>query len=586
MNIIGFSGVPRSVAFKRAEWPGLDEREYRICQGFDAAAVLVQDGRIVAASAEERYTNRKHTGEFPVNAIKDCLRQASLELDDIDQFVHAFNYEPYDFFFKQNAISSKLYNEVLSKSAIISSALDVMPEFPGDRLACVNHHLSHAASAYYASGWDDCLVVVLDGMGEVYGGSVYVASDGKLKLIDEIPSHDSIGILYSLITLHLGFDFGADEYKIMGLAPYGNATRFDSFFNNAVELLSNGSIRIPMLAMNQSRLDRETYRISRNYLDEHLWPARKPDEPLLEIHQDIAAGLQKCLERAISHICSHFSHSTGQTRLAMAGGVALNCTNNGKLYRSGLFDDIFIQPAAGDDGAAAGAALFCAAMAGEVVNERMPVPLLGPFYSLSDIEEAIKTFREQVTVQRFDSLHASCVSAADDIARGKIIAWYRGRMEFGPRALGNRSILGNPADPTMRDRINALIKKREAFRPFAPAVSIEQVSKWFEVLPQAEFPYMIATANVRSQFRQELPAITHVDGSARIQTVSAVDNKDFHTLLGFVGEKTGREMVLNTSFNVKGQPMVNTPEEAISTMLDANIDALYLENFLIIKKSG
>jgi len=585
MNIIGLSGVPRSVAFKRAQWPGLDEREYRICQGFDAAAVLVQDGRIIAASAEERYTNRKHTGEFPVNAIKDCLQQASLGLDDIDQFAHAFNYEPYDFFFKQNTVSSKLYDEVLSKAAIISSAQEVMPDFPGERLVCVNHHLSHAASAYFASGWNECLVVILDGMGEVYGGSVYSASNGKLDLLHEIPSIDSIGILYSLITLHLGFDFGADEYKIMGLAPYGDAARFEAFFSSAVELLANASIRIPMLAMNHTREERETYQITRNYLDDNLLPARKPGAPLLAIHQDVAAGLQKCLERAVRHICSGFADSTGHRKLAMAGGVALNCTSNGKLMRSGLFEDIFIQPAAGDDGAAAGAALFCAAMAKEVFNERMPVPFLGPSYSSAEIEQAIEVYRQHITVQQLDTHEACCESAADKIAEGKIIAWCRGRMEFGPRALGNRCILGNPGDPTMRDRINALIKKREAFRPFAPAVSIEQASKWFDVPPQLEFPYMIATANVRPEYRKALPAVTHVDGSARIQTVSAHDNKSFHALLRVVGKKTGRELVLNTSFNVKGQPMVNTPVEAISTMLDANIDALYLENYLICRKS-
>lgn len=584
MNIIGLSGVPRSVAFKREQWPGLDEREFRICQGFDAAAVLVRDGRIIAASAEERYTNRKHTGEFPVNAIRDCLRQASLELSDIDQFAHAFDYEPYDFLFTLDQKSSRLYAEVLSKGAFISSAREVMPEFPHERLHCVNHHLSHAASAYFASGWDECLVVVLDGMGEVNGGAIYVASDGKLELIHEIPALDSIGILYSLVTLHLGFDFCADEYKIMGLAPYGNAARFEDFFTRAVELMDYGSIRIPMLSMNRSRDERENYQITRDYLSSTLLPARNPDEPLLAIHQDVAAGLQQCLERAVSHICRHFTLSTGLTRLALAGGVALNCSCNGRLLKSGFFEDLFIQPAAGDDGAAAGAALYRAALAGEVVNQRMPVPLLGPCYSSSEIEQALAAFNGRITVQQFDRLEACCESAADKIARGEIIAWYRGRMEFGPRALGNRSILGNPGDPTMRDRINVLIKKREAFRPFAPAVSTEQAAQWFDVPPQAEFPYMITTANVRPEHRKALPAVTHVDGSARIQTVSAQDNKPFHSLLRAVGSKTGRELVLNTSFNVKRQPMVNTPVEAIATMLDANIDALYLENFLICRQ--
>lgn len=584
MNIIGLSGIHRSVEFKRTQWPGLSDREIRICQGFDSAAVLVQDGRITAASAEERFTNRKHTGEFPVNAIRSCLRQARLALNDIDHFVHSFNYEPLDFFFTRDPVSSKLYDEVLSRDAIRSSANEVMPEFPIERLHFVNHHLSHAASAYFASGWDECLVVVLDGMGEVSGGSVFVASQEKLKLIHEIPATDSIGILYSLITLHLGFDFGADEYKIMGLAPYGNPTRFEEFFNNAVELLPNGSIRIPMLAMNHSRISRENYQTTREYLNGNLLPARQDNEPLQTVHQDVAAALQRCLEKAVFHICSKFATSTKLENLAMAGGVALNCTCNSNLLESGFFNDIFIQPAAGDDGAAAGAALYFAASSGCVVNERTPVPLLGPSYSESEIEQAISRIEKHIAVTKFSTVEDACESAAEMIAQSKIVAWYRGRMEFGPRALGNRSILGNPSDPMMRDRINSLIKKRESFRPFAPAVTIEQASRWFDIPPQAEYPYMITTAQVRTDYREELPAVTHVDGSARIQTVSANDNKPFHTLLRKVGKHTGRELVLNTSFNVKGQPIVNTPADAISTLLDANLDMLYMENYLICSK--
>jgi carbamoyltransferase len=290
-----------------------------------------------------------------------------------------------------------------------------------------------------------------------------------------------------------------------------------------------------------------------------------------------------CLNRAVQHICGHYAELTGLRKLAMAGGVALNCTANGLLMRSGLFDDIFVQPAAGDDGSALGAALFRASLRGPLECRRMPPPLLGPEYGQPAIATALEDFAGRVKVQCFDDYGAVARSAAERINRGEVIGWYRGRMEFGPRALGNRSILADPGDPEMRDRINAMVKLREAFRPFAPAVAIEQVDRWFEVPPGTALPYMIATVMVRPQYRAALPAITHVDGSARVQTVAREDNPDFHRLLREVGGLNGCEMVLNTSFNVKGQPIVNTPREAIETFLGTGIDALFLGDFQVTR---
>jgi carbamoyltransferase len=269
----------------------------------------------------------------------------------------------------------------------------------------------------------------------------------------------------------------------------------------------------------------------------------------------------------------------------MAGGVALNCTANGRLLRSGIFEDIYIQPAAGDDGAALGAALYRAAQAGDVNNRRSPVPFYGPSHPASEVDAALAQFSDQIEVMRFGSLEETCVEAARLIAAGRVIAWYRGRMEFGPRALGHRSILADPGHPEMRDRINAMVKMREAFRPFAPAVSLEEVDRWFEVAPGTELPYMIMIMNVHEEHRAKLPAITHVDGSARVQTVSATDNAEFHTLLREVGKITGREMVLNTSFNVKGQPIVNTPQEALETFLGTGIEYLFMENTLAQRRN-
>ena len=586
MKILGISGFEGSIPFKRAHWPKLDDREYRIAQGHDSAAALVVNGTVVAAVAEERISRRKHTGDFPRRAIAYCLAEAGLGLQDVDELAHGFDYAPYRAVFAVDPVSRDLYREVYSRDALLGLVARHFPGFPAERVHHVGHHLAHAASAYYTSGWDECLVVVIDGMGEAQSVSVYHARAGCLDRIAQIPLHDSIGLLYSLVTLHLGFDFNADEYKIMGLAPYGEPERFCRFFENAVELRPDGGVRIPLLRANCTREEREHYLATRARLAQHLLPARRPDEEITDVHRDVAAALQACLDRTMLHLCGHFATETGQRRLALAGGVALNCTANGRLLCSGAFDEIYVQPAAGDDGSALGAALHRSAVAGEVRNERLAVPFLGPGFTSADVDAALAQYGDRVQVARFGTLAETCAEAARLIAEGRVVAWYRGRMEFGPRALGHRSILADPGHPEMRDRINAMVKMREAFRPFAPAVSIEEVDRWFDVAPNTELPFMIMTVNVREEFRHQLPAITHVNGSARVQTVSARDNREFHELLQAVGKTTGREMVLNTSFNVKGQPIVNTPREAIDTFLGTGIEFLFLENQLVSRCSG
>ncbi|HJU09549.1 MAG TPA: carbamoyltransferase C-terminal domain-containing protein, partial [Candidatus Binataceae bacterium] len=426
--------------------------------------------------------------------------------------------------------------------------------------------------------------VVIDGMGESQGASLYEARAGKLAKLTEIPARDSIGILYSLVTLHLGFDFNADEYKIMGLAPYGDARRFRRFFEHAVQLAPGGTISVPLLHLNRSRAERETYAVTRKYLEEHLVKARLPQDQLTDDHRDVAAALQECLNRAMLHICTCFGQRTGLRRLALAGGVALNCTANGALLQCGAFDELFVQPAAGDDGSSLGAAAFRAAVQGEIRNRRIPVPFLGPSYNERRIVESLQRFGGEIECMHFDGLNDACDHAARLIAAGHVIGWYRGRMEFGPRALGHRSILADPAHPEMRDRINAMVKMREAFRPFAPAVTLREAPRWFEVASGTELPYMITTVNVRQEYRRQLPAVTHVDGSARLQTVAPEENAAFHTLLEAVGRTTGREMVLNTSYNVKGQPIVNTPQQALETFLNCGIDCVFLENSMVRRK--
>ena len=580
-KVLGISGFENSIPFKKAHWPGLEEREYRISQGHDSAAVLLVDGEVVAGAAEERFSRKKHTGDFPIGAIEYCLEAAGLKIGDIDEIAHGFDYSPYRAMYMLDKTSAKQYDEVFSREKLLAEVKQHLPTFPADRVHQVNHHLAHAASAFYTSGWDECLIVVLDGMGEAHSVTAYRAKGNQIDKLAEITAKDSIGILYSVITLHLGFDFNSDEYKIMGLAPYGDPSRYRHFFEQAVELLPNGTIKIPILRLNEQRDDRETYGATRRYLEEHLIPKRTPDSDISDDHRDVAAALQECLDKVMLHICGHFGKTTGLRKLAMAGGVALNCTANGRLLQSGIFDDIYVQPAAGDDGTALGAALWRGSRNGGVQNRRSPVPFYGPAATQAEIDKAIAETGNRIEVTRFANLADACAEAAKLIKDGRVLGWYRGRMEFGPRALGHRSILADPGHAEMRDRINAMVKMREAFRPFAPAVSLEQVQDWFEVPKGFELPYMIMTADVRPQYRAQLPAITHVNGSARVQTVSPKDNLEFHTLLKAVGKLTGREMLLNTSFNVKGQPIVNTPREAIDTFLGTGIEFLFLENTLL-----
>lgn len=581
MKILGLSGIEGTVAFKRRHWPGLEEREYRISQGHDSAAALVVDGEFVAGVAEERISRRKHTGDFPTGAITACLQEAGIELDEIDEIAHGFDYAPYRLQYQLDPISGELYRDVLSRDAFVGRVRRALPGLPTDRITHVEHHLAHAASAYHTSGWDRCLVIVIDGMGEAHGTTVYSAANGQLTPVRRIPALDSIGILYSLVTFHLGFDFNSDEYKVMGLAPYGDPARYRAFFDEAVQLRKDGTWEIPLLHHEVTRDDRENHLVARRLLGERLIPPRGAETEITRDHRDVAASLQACLDRVVQHLCGHFGRELGLRRLALAGGVALNTTANARLLEASLFDEIYIQPAAADDGAALGAALHRAAEAGEVRNRRSPTPFYGPSCSTDELEAALARFYDRVQITRFPSLRAVCDAAAELISAGEVIAWYRGRMEFGPRALGHRSILADPSRVDMRARVNALVKMREAFRPFAPAVTLEQAPRWFEIQPGVELPYMNVNVNVRPEFREELPAVTHVDGSARIQTVSRADNPAFHALLQAIGRHTGRELVLNTSFNVKGQAIVHTPEQALDTFLSTGIGALFVGNAMV-----
>src|ERR1700736_3437611 len=327
-KVLGISGFENSIPFKKTHWPGLEEREYRISQGHDSAAVLLVDGEVVAGAAEERFSRKKHTGDFPAGAIQYCLDAAGITAGQIDEIAHGFDYSPYRAAFLLDATSAEQYDQVFSREKLLAELNQHLPGFPASKVHQVNHHLAHAASAYYTSGWDECLVVVIDGMGEAHSATTYHAHGNQIDKLQEITAKDSIGILYSVITLHLGFDFNSDEYKIMGLAPYGDPARYRRFFEEAVEFLDNGTIKIPALRTNNAREDRETYGATRRHLEQHLIPHRAPDSAINDDHRDVAAALQECLDKVMLHICGHFGRSTGLRRLGMAGGVAPDCTGN------------------------------------------------------------------------------------------------------------------------------------------------------------------------------------------------------------------------------------------------------------------
>ncbi|BBB01929.1 putative carbamoyltransferase [Actinacidiphila reveromycinica] len=589
-RVLGFSGFDGSRDFKRRRLAGLTDQEYAVFQGADAAAALVADGQVVAAAAEERWDGLKHSERFPSGAADYCLRAggldpAALASGATDLLVaHSFDFAPErDFLVGQSDYYRELYDAVLDPAAVQEVAQRALGCDLTDRFVPVPHHLAHATGAYLPSGYRDALVVVSDGLGERWSATALAATPEGFETVCEIPAHDSLGLLYGLFTMYLGFRFGDGEYKVMGLAPHGDPERHLAVLTDQVlQLDTAGRYRTPILLSNVSTLDKETYRPALARLEELFGPRRAPGDPLDQRHKDIAASLQAALQAAQYHFLSHLRESTGLDRLCLSGGVALNCVANGTLLRSGLFSDIHVQPAAADDGAALGAALWAGWQRGERAR---PVrhTLLGPGYGPAECEAAAASV-QGVTVTRFTDDKALTDHVAGLIDEGAVVGWFQGRMEFGPRALGNRSILADPRRPDMRARINALVKKRESFRPFAPAVTAEAAAELFEIDPEdvSRFAEMLFVCYVRPEHADRMPATTHVDGSARTQTVSSADNALFHQLIQAFEHRTGLPVLLNTSFNQANQPIVRTPQEAVDTFLAAGLDALVLGDLLLL----
>lgn len=578
MLVLGISGLDRTAALKKQMMPGLDRREQRLVQGLDSAAALVDENGVIAASAQERHDGVKGTGVFPADAVAACLRMAGATMDDVDLVAHGFRYQ-HSAAFELDGYLRRWYREAYSEEVQLDVLRSHYPDQDWERkLVRVPHHLAHAASTYHLSGFSDALVLVADGMGESESTSLFSGRDGRLETLRTYPIASSLGILYSVVTQYLGFLPGMDEYKVMGLAPYGSSP--DA---GLVTLHHGGGLSVPLLACDKTPEERETHRGAIRRLEELFGPARHPDGPITQRHMDVAAVLQRSLEQGLLHILDEGA-ATGETYrdLCMAGGVALNCTANGLIARSGRFDRIFVQPASGDDGTALGAALHVLRGHVPAVPTAMGMPYWGEEFGETEIEAALATLGPGHRVRRLPG-EALLTETSGLIASGAVVAWYQGRMEFGPRALGNRSILADPTAPDMRAHLNAVVKQREEFRPFAPAVLAEEAGEYFEIEPGEEgrYRHMLVVARVRDKYRDELPSITHVDGSARVQVVEQDLAPRFHALIRRFGDDHGTPVVLNTSFNLRGQPIVRTPQEAVDTYARSALDALAIGDWLV-----
>ena len=582
----------------------------------DSAAALVRDGEIVAAAQEERFTRRKHDAGFPLHALEFCLRQAGVKAEQVD-YVAFYDkpflkferlletylaFAPRGFTSFRMALPLWLREKLFLKDLLAKRLKALAPAVDwSERLLFGEHHLSHAASAYYPSPFDAAAVLTLDGVGEWATSSFAIGSGKHLEIHKEIHFPHSLGLLYSAFTYYTGFKVNSGEYKLMGLAPYGEPNYVAQIREHLIDIKDDGSFRLD--------LDYFNYCTGLTMTNERFasvfgGAARKPEEALTQRHMDLAASVQAVTEEVMLKLARSAAAETGMKNLCLAGGVALNCVANGKLARDGCFENIWIQPAAGDAGGALGAAL--SAYHGFLDQPRKPSAgrdhmrgsYLGPEFAQPDIEARLARAGAVFEVMSEDALLEAC---AQDLAEGRALGWFQGRMEFGPRALGGRSILGDPRSPEMQSVLNLKVKYRESFRPFAPSVLREDVADWFEL--DADSPYMLLVAGVKASRRiamteaqqnlfgieklnvprSEIPAVTNIDYSARIQTVHAETNPRYHRLLSAFKRRTGCPVLVNTSFNVRGEPIVGTPEDAFRCFMGSEIEVLAVGNCYLRK---
>jgi carbamoyltransferase len=583
----------------------------------DSAACLVVDGEVIAAAQEERFTRRKHDASFPSHSIQYCLKEAGIRPSEIDHVI--FYDKPFVKFerlfetylaFAPRGIQSFVASlpiwlkDKLFQKSMIAKAL--AEEFENDidwskRLLFSEHHLSHAASAFYPSPFEDAAVLTMDGVGEWTTTSVAIGKGNQLSVQKEIRFPHSLGLLYSAITYYTGFKVNSGEYKVMGLAPYGEPKYANLIKDHLIDIKDDGSFHLDMSYFNYC-----TGLTMTNERFDTLFgaPARKSEGVLTQREMDLAASVQAVTEEVVIKLAADIRKSTGQKNLCLAGGVALNCVANGKLLRKNIFENIWIQPAAGDAGGAVGAALAaCHMMLNHPrsvnTSDAMKGSYLGPEYDQADIEQRLLNAGAVFT--SVTDLEMINITAAA-LAQGKAVGWHQGRMEFGPRALGGRSIIADPRSSTVQKQLNLKVKYRESFRPFAPSVLSEDVSEWFDI--QTDSPYMLMVADIakgkqlkmtaeqENLFgieklnvpRSEIPAVTHVDYSARIQTVHKATNPKYHQLISKFKELTGCPVLVNTSFNVRGEPIVCTPEDAFNCLMGTEIELLVVGNAIMRKE--
>jgi carbamoyltransferase len=583
----------------------------------DSAAALIEDGRVVAAVQEERFTRKKHDAGFPENAIRYCLGEARVSLDEVDHV--AFFEKPFLKF--ERLLETYLANAprgfqsfraampvwIKEKMFQKSNLAKALAEFSDkgdieDKLLFAEHHQSHAASAFYPSPFDEAVVLTMDGVGEWATTSVSIGRGNTLEPVREIHWPHSLGLLYSAITYYTGFRVNSGEYKVMGLAPYGEPRYAQLMQDNLIDIKPDGSFWLDQSYFNYaSGLTMTSKKFHKLFEGE----PRDPDALVTQKEMDLAASVQKVTEEVVLRMGRDLSRKYGISNLCMAGGVALNCVANGRLLREGSFKDIWIQPAAGDAGGALGAALAAyhdhlnAPRTMEGTMDAMSGSYLGPIFDQKDIEKRLKAEGAVFTVLKDSDLIEKTVTELD---AGKAVGWFQGRMEFGPRALGGRSILGDPRKTQMQKTLNLRIKYRESFRPFAPSVLREDVEDYFEM--DVDSPYMLLVADVQKKRRKkmtdkesalfgieklnvprsDIPAVTHVDYSARVQTVHEETNPLYHALLTSFKKHTGCPVLVNTSFNVRGEPIVCMPEDAFHCFMGTGLDCLAIGNCFLMKK--
>ncbi len=585
----------------------------------DSAAALVQDGYVTAAAQEERFTRKKFDDAFPRHAVEYCLGDARMRLRDVDYVVFydkpflkferlletylAFTPRGFGSFLK--AMPVWLGEKLFQKRLLIDELRRIDPAFDGERLLFAEHHHSHAASAFYPSPFDEALVLTIDGVGEWCTTMAGVGRGHTIEILKEMHFPHSLGLLYSAFTHYIGFRVNSGEYKLMGLAPYGEPRFRELILSSLIDMKSDGSFRLDMSYFNYCTGLTMT---NRKFEELFGMPCRRENDPLTQMHMDIAASIQSVVEEAMLRLTRSLAAELGQRNLCLAGGVALNCVANGKILRDARFEQIWIQPAAGDAGGAIGAALLGYhhfAGAGRRTNgspheDAMSGSYLGPSYSETEIRERLTA--EGGRFEVIDDEQVLLERTAAALADGGAVGWFQGRMEFGPRALGNRSILADARNPHMQKVLNLKVKYRESFRPFAPAVLAEDVREWFDLGEPS--PYMLLVANIAERhrienggarqkafgfekldiLRSDVPAITHVDYSARVQTVHRETNPRFHALLRTFKERTGCPVLVNTSFNVRGEPIACTPEDAFRCLMGTEIEMLVIGNCILRKE--